>query len=143
MNAINHHSSSFQHAKKRGFSLVEIVIVVVVIGLSSAIAFPIISSNEMKAKVCEADASLRSLRTQLMIYYSRHGEYPVAAEASSVIGAAWHDLDRDRLNGKYFTDASFQYVSEKGTDFTLICDAGGILASDRTINQSGVIRGGI
>lgn len=126
-----------------GFTMVELVIIVVVIGLSSAIAVPIVTSNDTKAKLSEADATLSSLRTQLRIYYSKNGEYPVAPEATEVIGAIWNEFATGHLDGKYFSDASYSYVCESGTEFTLVCEAGSILNTDRTINQSGVIRGGI
>jgi len=126
-----------------GFSLVELVIVVVIVGLSTGIAFPIVASNDTKAKLTEADATLGSLRTQLRIYYTKNGEYPTSPEAMSVIGAKWNDFGAGRMDGKYFIDASYSYVSETGTEFTLICDGGLILDTDRLLNQSGVLSGGI
>jgi len=126
-----------------GFSLVELVIIIVVIGLSSGIAVPILTSTQTKAKLSEADAALSNLRTQLRIYHSQNGEYPIAKDAIVVADANWFDIASGRLSGKYFSDESYTYVSKSGSEFTLICEAGNVLDSDRTINQSGVISGGI
>lgn len=123
--------------------MVELVIIVVVVGLSSVVALPIVVSNDTKAKLSEADANLGNLRTQLRIYHSQNGEYPIAPEPIEVVGANWNDIASGRLNGKYFSDASYHYVCETGTEFTIICDAGNELSSDRTINHTGVISGGI
>ena len=125
-----------------GFSLVELVIVIVIAALSSAIAVPIVTSNDTMAKLSEADASLTSLRTQLRIYYSKNGEYPTEATAVPVAGASWNDKVTGALNGKYFSDDSFTYVSETGDNFTLSCAGGRVLGSDRMLNQSGVFSGG-
>ncbi len=125
-----------------GFSLVELVIVIVIIGLSSGIAVPIVSSHDMKAKLCEADATLGNLRTQLRIYASKNGEYPIEAVETSVVGASWNDIKADDLNGKYFSHTSYTYVSEDGLDYTLTCASGSILHSDRSINQTGTYSGG-
>ena len=123
--------------------MIELVIIVVVVGLSSAIAVPIVTFNDTKAKLSEADANLNSLRTQLRIYFSKHGEYPISPIATDVIGANWNEFGTSRLDGKFFSDNSYSYVSHTGTEFTLMCAAGSILRSDRTLNQSGVISGGI
>ncbi len=126
-----------------GFSLVELVIVVVIVGLSTAIAFPIVSSNDTKAKLSEADASLSSLRTQLRVYYGKNGEFPTVPQGENPIGAKWNEFATGHFNGKYFSDNSYIYASVNGTDFTLTCDGGKVLDSDRTLNQSGVLSGGI
>lgn len=126
-----------------GFSLVEVVIFLVIVGLSSAIALPICHSNDKKAKMAEADASLGRLRTQLRIYYSKNGEYPKEASAINVVGGAWNDINSGELTGKYFADASYTYESDSGLNFLLTCAGGGVLNSDRTLNQSGHLAGGI
>jgi len=125
-----------------GFSLVELVIVMVIVGLSSAIAVPIVSINDTKAKLSEADAAMTSLRTQLRIYEEKNGEYPIEASAVNVIGATWNSFSTSALNGKYFTDRSYKYESLDGLNFTLSCDGGSVLDSDRALNQSGVFSGG-
>lgn len=125
-----------------GFSLVELVIIVVVVGLTSAIAVPVCSRSETKARLCEADARLVTLRTQLRIYYSKNGEYPIAATSVNVAETDWHDVQPTELNGKYFSDASFSYKSLDGENFTLRCAGGVILDSDRTIDESGFLNGG-
>ena len=125
-----------------GFSLVELVIVIIIVGLSSAIAVPIVVSNDTKAKITEADATLGSLRTQLRIYCSKNGEYPVETSPVMVVGANWNEFGSGALDQKYFTDNSYTYESVNGTDFILTCVGGSVLDSDRTLNHSGHLSGG-
>ena len=126
-----------------GFSLVELMIVIVIIGVLAAVAVPIYNNNVRKAKMSEADAALGSIRTQLRVYYGENGSYPVVAVAAAVVGGAWNDIKAGELTGAYFTDANYTYVSADGVSYTITCAANGILDSDRTLNQDGTFAGGI
>jgi len=126
---------------KAGFSLVELMIVIVIIGVLAAVAVPIYNNNVTKARMSEADAALGSIRTQLRVYYGENGEYPTADEY--VIGASWNEIKSGELTGTYFTDSSYTYVSADGVSYTLTCAAGDVLNSDRVLNQAGALSGGI
>ena len=128
--------------KNSGFSLVELMIVIVIIGVLAAVAVPIYNNNVTKAKMSEADATLGSIRTQLRVYYGENGVYPTAASGSYVIGASWNDIKTTEMTGRYFSDSSFTLLSTT-TTYTITCAAGSILNSDRTLNQAGVLAGGI
>ncbi len=129
--------------RNSGFSLVELMIVIVIIGVLAAVAVPIYNNNVMKAKMSEADASLGSIRTQLRVYYGENGTYPTEATAVQVVGQDWNDINSGELNGKYFSDTSYTYLSAAGTDYTITCKAGTILEADRTLNQAGTLAGGL
>lgn len=126
-----------------GFSLVELMIVIVIIGVLAAVGVPIYSSNVTKAKMAEADAALGSIRTELRVYYGENGTYPTQATAAAVVGAAWNDIQTGELNGKYFADASYTYLSADGSAFTLTCAGGSVLTSDRTMSTDGTLSGGL
>ncbi|MEE8186769.1 MAG: prepilin-type N-terminal cleavage/methylation domain-containing protein [Nitrososphaerales archaeon] len=126
--------------KKEGFSLVELMIVLVIVGILAAIAVPIYTNQAKKARMGEADAALGTIRTQLRVYYGENGSYPATTE--DVVGASWNDIATGELEGKYFQDASYTYA---GTDSTyeITCDAGDVLNFDRVMNQGGELSGGI
>jgi len=126
-----------------GFSLVELMIVIVVIGVLAAIAIPIYTNNITQARMCEADANLSSIRTQLRIYSSANGEFPTTNPAGYVIGANWNDIKDGEMTGKYFSDSSYTYLCANGLNFTITCDAGDILNSHRTLDQFGTLDGGL
>jgi len=126
-----------------GFSLVELMIVIVIIGVLAAVAVPIYNNNVRKAKMSEADAALGSIRTQLRVFYGENGSYPIVNPEALVLGANWNDIKEGELTGTYFSDSSYYYSSSDGEDYTIRCANGGILDTDRTLNQDGSFGGGI
>lgn len=122
---------------KSGFSLVELMIVIVIIGVLSAIAVPVYSNNVRKAKQMEADTALSSLRRKLLIYKSEHGLYPKEVHNNYVVGSDWAQVKEGELTGKYFTDSSYTYRSTNRITYKLVCDKGNILQNDRTLDENG------
>lgn len=66
--------------KAKGFTLVEILIVVVILGILAAIVIPQFTSASEAAKASSLVTQLQSLRSQLELYQLQHnGEYPAQA----------------------------------------------------------------
>ncbi len=68
--------SKRQRSQAQGFSLVELVIVVVIIGIVAAIAVPRISSAGTSASANALEATLTNVRKAIDIYYAEHSAYP-------------------------------------------------------------------
>ena len=62
--------------RRNGFTLIEIMIVVVIIGILSALAIPRFTKASMRSKISEARLILRSIYQAAMIYYQENGCYP-------------------------------------------------------------------
>jgi len=62
--------------KRQGFTLVELLIVVVIIGLLAAIALPQISSYRIRGHNSSAITDLRTFKTVLETYYVDTKAYP-------------------------------------------------------------------
>ena len=62
--------------KKRGFSVVELLIVVAVLGIMAAIVVPQFQSQSTRAKKAVAKDSLRILRSAIGLYTAQHGGIP-------------------------------------------------------------------
>jgi len=66
---------------RSGFTLVEILIVVVILGILAAIVIPQFTSASETAKSSSLTAQLQTIRSQLELYQVQHnGDYPTLAE---------------------------------------------------------------
>jgi type IV pilus assembly protein PilA len=66
------------HKKQKGFSLIELLIVVAIILIIAAIAIPNLLRARMAANEASAVASLRTINTALITYNSTYGQYPTS-----------------------------------------------------------------
>ena len=64
--------------KQKGFSLIELLIVVAIILIIAAIAIPNLLRSKMSANEASAVGSLRSLNTACVSYSTSYGGYPPA-----------------------------------------------------------------
>jgi general secretion pathway protein G len=65
-----------RRCRRVGFSLVEILIVVMIIGILAAIAIPKFSNASQTARVNALKEDLRLMRTQISVYKSQHAANP-------------------------------------------------------------------
>jgi general secretion pathway protein G len=79
-----------------GFTLIEMVIVIVVIGILMGIAFQGISSVQQNARDTRRLADLRKVQTHLELYFGKCGHYPSTQNCGDLSGGtgslAWATL---------------------------------------------------
>lgn len=71
--------------KDRGFSLIELMIVVAVAGILAAIAYPSYLDSVQKSRRADAKASLMAAVQRMEAYYARNGSYTGATMANTNI----------------------------------------------------------
>ena len=69
------------HTRKGGFTLIELMIVVAIIGILAAIAIPNFLRFQLKAKSAEGKTNLAAIRTAEESYFAEYGNY-VSADPS-------------------------------------------------------------
>lgn len=87
--------------KTKGFTLVELIIVIVIVGILSIVAVPIYRGYTKKAIATEAKALLGSIATSEKVYYAEFGEYFTVVQTSYI-----KELDVDARSNKYFNTYS-------------------------------------
>lgn len=63
---------------QRGFTLIELMIVAALIGILTAMAFPLYANIQVRARVTRARADLRTLASAVAIYAANTGKLPAS-----------------------------------------------------------------
>ena len=97
-----------------GFTLVELLVVVIILAVLASIVVPQFSSSTTDAREAALDATIGELRNAIELYYHQHGgTYPGAAAAGGTYGAA--DSDSAMINQLTKYTAADGTVSETKT----------------------------
>jgi prepilin-type N-terminal cleavage/methylation domain-containing protein len=71
--------SSFQKTAQKGFTIVELLIVIVVIGILAALVITTYNGIQQKGRNTERTTDLKAVQGQLEAYYASNGRYPAVA----------------------------------------------------------------
>ncbi len=102
---------------KRGFTLTELLITLVILAVLAAIALPNFQKTADKVRLKEAVAALHSIRAGEKMYFSRNGTYVdcgSAADIKNLLGVeVAENTYRFSVNGA--SAASFNAIAKKTT----------------------------
>jgi general secretion pathway protein G len=68
-------------SKRSGFTLIEIILVVVIIGILAGIAIPKLGGKSEKAMIAQAQANITALSMAIQEYEIMNGDYPSSLDA--------------------------------------------------------------
>ncbi|MHC4242802.1 MAG: type IV pilin protein [Planctomycetota bacterium] len=98
--------------ERRGFTLIELMVVILIVGILAAVAVPILRGRIEQAKWSEAAATAGAIKTAIRAYYA---ENPTAAVAMAGTTALAQQVtlgfQAGDLTGRYFTAANFTITS--------------------------------
>lgn len=117
----------FKH-EDAGFTLVELLVVIVILGLLATVGIGSFSSAQMKSRDARRKADIKSTQNALEIYFSDKGQYPLGDGLGNMLGCgneqvcgwggAWIDdngtmymqqLPEDPKDGEYFYISDGEY----------------------------------
>ncbi|MCK4408497.1 MAG: prepilin-type N-terminal cleavage/methylation domain-containing protein, partial [Candidatus Eisenbacteria sp.] len=61
--------------REKGFTIIQIMIVIMIIGILASAATPLLTNSIERAKISEAKAALGSIRRAMRMHYVEHGTY--------------------------------------------------------------------
>ncbi len=92
---------------KRGFTLVEILIVVVILGILAAIVVPQFTQASSQAKLNSLCSNLQSLRSQIELYKVQHNDNPPTDASTFTAQMTQTSNDAGVTSGKKTRDTDF------------------------------------
>jgi type IV pilus assembly protein PilE len=133
-----------------GFTLVELMIVVIIVGILAAVAIPMYQGATERAKASEAVAALGTIRGALRVYYAEHGTYvsPSFTMGAQVTNGSVLDVSDNDLLGRYFSTECYTFPSAPtATAYSIYCNGASSTAPYgtevativRSIDQNGTI----
>lgn len=113
--------------KMKGFTLVELMVVILIVSILAAVAIPILRGRIDAAKWSEGKAMMGTIATAIRAYHAEKG--PTGDVPTSIVGSGDTDLGFTAadLTGTYFTSTDFS-MSDLDMDpltFTITCTPAG------------------
>ncbi len=81
--------SQFRQLRQKGFTIIELLIVIVIIGLLALLVLNNVGGATADARDAQRKDDVAKLATQLEIYQTKQGNYPTGAE---LVGTAFTDV---------------------------------------------------
>lgn len=75
--------------RNQGFTIVELLIVIVVIGILAALVLNSFTGVQARARDTERRTDINAIATQLEVYYNDNGGYPTAAQLEDDAASGW------------------------------------------------------
>ena len=124
---------------RKGFTLIELMVVILIVGILAAVAIPILRGRIDAAKWSEGKAMMGSIGTAIRAYHAEKGPSgnapTVLTPLATGLGFAAGDL-----TGTYFVDADFSFVCVMSPfTFTVTCTptVTTLVPPTYTLNQAG------
>ncbi len=142
-----------KRTRQRGFTLVELMIVVIIVGILAAVAIPMYSGATEKARATECVAALGTIRSALRNYYAEHVTFVNAnfGDGDRVTNGGILEVCDSDLNGRFFTTECYTFDGDAGAAAYIIkCDgsastgpaAGDVTGVVRYIDENGDVTKG-
>ncbi len=107
--------------ERRGFTLIELMVVILIVGVLAAVAVPILRGRTRQAKWSEGAATAGAIRKSLRAYYAEDS-IAAAAMIGSTVDAVQVTLGftAGDLTGRYFQASDFTIITIDGNGHATI-----------------------
>jgi type IV pilus assembly protein PilE len=127
---MNGHSMT-AHRKSRGFTLIEVMVVMAIIGILAAIAYPSYKEQVARGRRADAKAALMERAQWLERLYSVSGKYNKLADGTTTVTADALPALETRTSDFYTLTLPTANLSASGFTLQLVPKSGSAMANDR------------
>ena len=120
------HAASWR-SKNSGFTLIEVMIVVAIIGIIAAIGYPSYQEHVRKTKRADAQSALMELAQFMERYYTANGRYLTSANAAPTL--PFTEAPKDGASKSY--NLAFAASSPTANSYTLQATPKNSMAGDK------------
>ena len=104
-----------RRSRKSGFTLIELMVVLIIVAVLAAVGIPMLSGNVNAAKASEGDAGLGTIRTAMRAAYVANNNAFANTGGSQVPSAANINIAATDLIGRYFVTLDYRVESPSPT----------------------------
>ena len=111
-----------RQARKRGFTLVELMVVAVIVAILAAVAIPLMSANKSRAIMTEAEAGLGMLRSSLRTLYAETSAYNKDRNGNAISTGSITNIPGVNVNdltGRWFNAPAYTLSAVGASTFTV------------------------
>ena len=110
------------YRKEKGFTLVELMIVIIILAILTGIAVPSYMVLRTRARTTAAKAEMKNIATALEMYMADNELYPVTDDYPDLLEAPVAYMGTVPVTDAWGDD--YGYVSAAGTTYALTCNGG-------------------
>ena len=122
-----------RYSARKGFTLVEILIVVIILGILAAIVIPQFTNASQDARKSSLKSTVQSVRSQIELYKLEHGDQLPAIVGNAADNSHWNPLTTVTVyNGNNFGPYMHTPPKNGMTDTSSVVDGDGTAAPGAT-----------